>query len=172
MADHLKPISVTHLDNPFYVTDKIISCRRARINNVVIAAKASIGQMMLAQPTPHLFNGIKLRRIRWQFHNAHVADVLDQSGLIPASAIHDNYRMSPRFCSCRYLSKMACHDPLIYMGYYQCLRFSGRRAHRPKYVCVGRPAYSNCCCLTARGRLPLFAHNRVVVFCCPILASS
>ena len=26
-------------------------------------------------------------------------------------------------------------------------------------------AYSNCCCLTALGLLPVGAHNRVVVFC-------
>jgi hypothetical protein len=43
LVDHLKAISVTHLGNPFYITDKIIPCRRARINNVLIAAEASIG---------------------------------------------------------------------------------------------------------------------------------
>jgi hypothetical protein len=43
LVAHLKAISVTHLGNPFYITDKIIPCRRARINNVLIAAEASIG---------------------------------------------------------------------------------------------------------------------------------
>ena len=33
-------------------------------------------------------------------------------------------------------------------------------------------AYSNCCCFTALGRVPLSAHRRVVVFCWPNLASS
>ena len=35
-----------------------------------------------------------------------------------------------------------------------------------------RYAYSNCCCLTALGILPVFAHNLVVVFCWPKRTSS
>jgi hypothetical protein len=64
------------------------------------------------------------------------------------------------------------HDFFVYTGGKQCFSLPCGRTNSPKQVCVGRPAYSNCCCLTARGRLLFSAHKRVVVFCWPKRASS
>lgn len=161
---HLCPFPRAHLYHAFCTTDKAVPCLAAGIHYVLISFKTAIGEIMLAQPTPYRFSS-------GEYGGSLSIDRLGISAAMslvcqPAPSITTT-AWRPDLVRFAMSSRCWCMMSLLTNGVMMASVSPVAGQTAPK-----RCTYSNCCCLSALGLLPLGAQSRVVVFCWPNLASS